>query len=126
MKKWLICRHCGNLVSMVEDHGVPVVCCGEKMEVLEAQTQEGTGSEKHLPVVEIEGNKVTVTCGEVPHPMTPEHSIQWLYLETSKGGQRKKCSQVAQAVFYLAEDEKPLAAYAYCNLHGLWKKRIGF
>ena len=57
--------------------------------------------------------------------MTEEHSITWVYLETDKGGQRKALSpgEEPKAHFALA-DEKPLAVYAYCNLHGLWKTEL--
>ncbi len=81
--------------------------------------------EKHVPVVSVDGNKVTVVVGEVPHPMTEAHLISWVYLETKKGGQFKVLtpSDEPKAVFVL-EDDEPIAAYEYCNLHGLWKKEI--
>jgi superoxide reductase len=81
--------------------------------------------EKHLPVVAVEGNTVKVVVGSVAHPMQEEHSILWVYLQTDRGGQRKCLKVGAEPVvtFALAE-EKPLAVYAYCNLHGLWKTDI--
>ena len=122
--KFCICRHCGNLVGMVHDAGVPVICCGEKMEVLNANTVDAS-NEKHLPVVAVNGNEVTVTVGAVEHPMLPEHFIQWVYLETEKGGMRKALTpgEAPVAKFALVDD-KPVAAYAYCNLHGLWMTKI--
>ncbi len=120
-QKFYICKHCGNIVGMVHAAGVPVVCCGEKMTYLEPNTTEAA-TEKHLPVVTVEGNTVRVEVGSVAHPMTEEHSIEWVYLQTSKGGQRKNLSSAdAPAVTFALADEEPLAAYAYCNLHGLWK-----
>ena len=77
-------------------------------------------------MAEVNGNVVTVTVGSVEHPMAEEHSILWVYLETDKGGQRK-CLEVGAAPrvqFALADGEKAIAAYAYCNLHGLWKTEI--
>ncbi len=109
---------------MVNDSGVTPVCCGEKMTLLEAGTVEAS-REKHIPVVSHEGNSVKVLVGSVLHPMAEEHSILWVALETDKGSQIKHLSVGAapEVVFALA-DEKPLAVYAYCNLHGLWKADI--
>ena len=122
--KFYVCEHCGNLVGMINSSGVPMVCCGEKMKKIEAGVVEAS-REKHIPVAVVEGDKVKVSVGSVEHPMAEEHSILWLYLETDKGGQRK-CLAVGEppvAEFALA-DEKPIAVYAYCNLHGLWKCEI--
>ena len=122
--KFYVCERCGNLVGMINASGVPMVCCGQKMTKLEAGVVEAS-HEKHIPVVSVEGNVVTVTVGSVLHPMAEEHSILWVYLETDKGGQRK-CLEVGAApvVSFALSDEKPLAVYAYCNLHGLWKAEI--
>ena len=118
------CAHCGNIVEVVHGGGASLVCCGEKMQELTANTTEAA-QEKHLPVIAVNESLVTVTVGETVHPMAEEHSIQWIYLQTKKGGQRKalKPGEAPKAVFALAEDE-PVAAYAYCNLHGLWKTEI--
>ncbi|MDO5474741.1 MAG: desulfoferrodoxin family protein, partial [Phascolarctobacterium sp.] len=45
---------------------------------------------------------------------------------TDKGGHRRvlNAGEKPNAVFLLAEDEKPLAVYEYCNLHGLWMAKI--
>lgn len=93
--------------------------------LLDSSTAEGAG-EKHLPVVEREGSKITVKVGSVFHPMTTEHSIGWIFLETKKGGQFIKLQPDAEpmAEFVLAEGDQAVAAYAYCNLHGFWKKDI--
>ena len=124
-QKFFICKHCGNLVGMVFSSGVPTVCCGEKMTELVANTTDAA-KEKHVPVVTVEGNLVTVTVGSVDHPMLPEHYIQWIYLQTEDGGHRKALEpgQAPKAVFALTEGEKPVAVYEYCNLHGLWKANL--
>jgi superoxide reductase len=98
-----------------------MVCCGQKMTKLEAGVVEAS-REKHIPVAEVKGNTVEVVVGSVLHPMTEEHSITWVYLETDRGGQRKNLTpgEEPKVTFALA-DEKPIAVYAYCNLHGLWK-----
>ncbi len=122
--KFYVCEHCGNLVGMINDSGVPMMCCGQKMTKLEAGTVEAS-REKHIPVVTVADGIVTVTVGSVEHPMVEEHSILWVYLQTDKGGQRK-CLQVGAVptVTFALADEKPIAAYAYCNLHGLWKAEV--
>ena len=122
--RFYICEHCGNLIGMINDAGVPMMCCGRKMTKLEAGTVEAS-LEKHVPVVTVEGNTVKVAVGEVAHPMTEEHSILWVYLQTDKGGQRKALAVGgAPEVSFALCDEEPVAVYAYCNLHGLWKTDI--
>lgn len=122
--KFYICRHCGNIVEMVKDAGVPVICCGQKMDELVPNTVEASG-EKHLPVVSVADGVVTVDVGAVAHPMLPEHFIGWVYLETENGGQRKvlNAGDSTSVKFWLGDD-KPVAAYAYCNLHGLWMTKV--
>ena len=85
-------------------------------------TSDGAG-EKHVPVVQVDGQTVTVTVGSVEHPMLEAHSIQWILLETKEGRQRKalKPGDKPTAVFALAPGDTAVAAYEYCNLHGLWK-----
>ena len=123
-QKFYICEHCGNLIGMIHDAGVPVMCCGKKMTKLEAGVVEAS-YEKHIPVVKVEGNTVHVSVGSVEHPMLDVHSILWVYLQTDKGGQRKNLEVgKAPAVSFALADEKPVAVYAYCNLHGLWKADI--
>lgn len=118
--KFFICRHCGNIIGMINSSGVPVVCCGEEMEQLVPNTTDAAG-EKHVPVVSVDGDTVTIKVGTVEHPMTEDHYIQWIYLETEKGGQRKelKPGEKPEVSFTLTGDE-PVGAFAYCNLHGLW------
>lgn len=124
-QKFFICKHCGNIVGMIESSGAPLVCCGDQMTELVANTTEAA-VEKHIPVVTVKDGRVTVTIGSVAHPMLEEHHISWVYLRTDKGGQRKSLEVGAkpEVVFAVTEDETPLEAYAYCNLHGLWKKEI--
>ncbi len=119
--KFYICSHCGNIVEMVKDVGVKPFCCGQKMDELIPNTVEASG-EKHIPSVSVSGDVVTVNVGSVDHPMVDEHFIEWVYVKTDKGGQRKhlKPGEAPNVVFNLGGD-KPLAVYAYCNLHGLWK-----
>ena len=125
MKKFYRCDHCGIIVGVVEEGGGTLICCGEPMRALEANTTDAA-QEKHVPVVEVNGSLVTVTVGSVAHPMLEEHQIAWIALETDQGMQRKVLAPTGEpkAVFALTEGEKPVAAYEYCNLHGLWKKEL--
>lgn len=122
--RFYICRHCGNVIGLIEDAGVPVECCGKSMDQLEPVTSE-KGSEKHLPVVNVSGDTVKVDVGSVAHPMENDHSINWVYLQTDRGGHRKClfAGEEPKADFVLSK-ERPLAVYAYCNNHGLWKTEI--
>lgn len=120
--KFYICKHCGNIVAFVKNTGVPVMCCGEKMqEIVPGSVDAAT--EKHVPVIKVDGTHVTVTVGSVEHPMTEDHLIEWVALETEQGNQRKelKAGQKPVVEFELCADDKVIDAYAYCNLHGLWK-----
>ena len=123
-KKYYICHHCGNMVDLICDGGAPVRCCGQNMELLVPGSQDAS-HEKHVPYVDIRHDKIVVQVGEVAHPMSVEHHIAWIALVTDKGEQRKLLAPDGSpcAVFALA-DERPLAVYAYCNLHGLWKKEL--
>jgi len=118
--KFYLCKHCGNLVGLVHDGSVPMTCCGEEMTLLVPNTVDAA-AEKHVPVIHCADGSVTVDVGSTTHPMLAEHCIQWIYLQTARGGQRKNLApgDAPQAVFALVDDT-PMAAFAYCNLHGLW------
>ena len=118
--KYYICETCGNIIGKIKDSGVPVICCGKPMKELVPNTTDAA-TEKHLPVIEKDGDKVTVTISSVAHPMIPEHYIEWVSIETKNGRQIKKLSpgDEPKVTFALINDEI-IAAYAYCNIHGLW------
>lgn len=120
--KFYVCKVCGNVVELIHNGGGTLVCCDQPMQELVANTTDAA-QEKHVPVVVKDGANITVKIGSVPHPMIPEHFIQWVYLQTEKGGQRRVLSAGAapEATFVITDDNKATAAYAYCNLHGLWK-----
>lgn len=121
-QRFFICEHCGNIVAMVKDKGVPVMCCGQKMTELVPNTTDAAG-EKHVPVYEVQGDKVYVTVGAVEHPMLEAHFIEWVSIQTKLGNQRKalKAGEEPKVCFALCEGDEVEAVYAYCNLHGLWK-----
>ena len=121
--KFYKCRHCGNVIMKVVDSRVPVVCCGEKMEELVPGIMEAS-VEKHLPVITwLDFNVMKVEVGSVAHPMLPEHHIAFIYVETENGGIRVDLKGKPEAVIALGE-EKAVAVYEYCNLHGLWKTEL--
>ncbi len=121
MTKFYVCETCGNLVQVINASGVPMMCCGKKMTELIPGTVDAS-REKHVPVATVSDEIVEVAVGSVEHPMTDEHLIQWIYLETCCGGQIKYLgANDAPAAKFVLNGQKPVAVYAYCNLHGLWK-----
>lgn len=122
--KFYYCKHCKKVLLLLGDPGTPTICCGEPMELLTANTTDAA-QEKHVPVIKIDGDKVEVTVGSVPHPMLPEHYITFIYLLTEKGFRVSslKPGDEPKAEFNVADD-KVIAAYEYCNLHGLWKATV--
>ena len=120
--KFYRCSHCGQIIAIVKETGVPVICCGEPMtEVIPGTTDASL--EKHVPVFTVEKNKVHVSVGSVEHPMVPEHYIEWVAIQTKLGNQRKQLSpgNEPKACFSICDGDEVEAVYAYCNLHSLWK-----
>ena len=122
MANFRICRRCGNLAELICDGGVPMSCCGQEMEALRPNTTEASG-EKHLPVVSAQDSQVRVNVGSASHPMTPEHLIEWVYLQTRRGAQRKRLTPTdPPEVSFRLEDDQAEAVYAYCNLTGFGRR----
>ncbi len=122
--EFYVCNHCGNIITFVQNKGVPVVCCGEKMHKIEPDTVDAA-TEKHVPVYQVGGDKVTVNVGSVTHPMTTEHLINWVALETEQGTQIKHLKADGEPIVTFALDagDSVKKVYAYCNLHGLWSAK---
>ena len=120
--QFYFCKHCGNIIAMIKDNGVPIKCCGEKMQEIIPGTSEGA-KEKHVPVYNVNGETVTVVVGETQHPMTDEHYIEWVCIESNDGIQLKKLkpNTYPKISFSLSKGDKVKAVYAFCNLHSLWK-----
>lgn len=119
--KFYRCSHCGNIIAYVENKGVPVICCGEKMQEIIPNTIDAS-KEKHIPVTTINNGHVHVEVGSVAHPMTEEHFIAWIAIATKFGNQRKELKNgIPSADFMICDGDDVIATYAYCNLHGLWK-----
>jgi len=122
--KFYKCNHCGNVAVLVVNKGVPVVCCGEKMTDLPANSTDAS-LEKHVPELTVAENTIGIQIGSVPHPTEEGHHIDFVYIATENGGQRKriKIGSEPKCTFSFSDD-KPVTVYAYCNLHGLWKTEI--
>lgn len=120
-QKFYKCAHCGNLLGLIKNANSPLLCCESPMQELIANSVDAS-TEKHLPSVSVNADTVSVQIGSVMHPMTDEHSIEFIYLQTAQGGQRKalKVGHDPIVNFQLIDDTA-LVVYAYCNLHGLWK-----
>lgn len=80
--------------------------------------------EKHVPVIEVSGDEVKVAVGSVEHPSLDAHYIEFIVLVTEGGFQMKwlKPGMKPEATFKVTD--QPVAAYEYCNLHGLWKAEV--
>jgi superoxide reductase len=130
-QKFFRCKHCGNLTGLIDNKGVPMVCCGEEMTELVPNTVEAS-AEKHLPVISRDAcgcgcdcDCVSVQVGSVQHPMEEGHRISFVYVETEQGGQRKCLNPGHEPkLSFCLCDDTPVAVYAYCNLHGLWKTEV--
>ncbi|MBO5713731.1 MAG: desulfoferrodoxin Dfx [Clostridia bacterium] len=120
--KFYKCNICGNVITHVNKEANKVSCCNKEMVELVANTVEAS-TEKHIPVYNVIGNEVFVKVGEVTHPMLNEHYITTICVETDKGVYIKKLlpNLPPEASFKIADNEKIIAVYEYCNLHGLWK-----
>lgn len=112
------CAHCGNLVYKVQDSGTPLVCCNEPIEELVPGATDGA-KEKHVPVVEKQGDAVTVSVGSVPHPMEEKHYIP-LIVATNEDTVVIKHNHPGQAPVLTTTLEGDVTAYEWCNLHGFW------
>ena len=120
--KFYRCRICGQIIAVVKSTGNPVICCGEPMQELVPGTVDAS-LEKHVPVYEIKDGIVCVKVGTVEHPSTKEHHIEWIAIQTKHGNQRVELENGAapEACFSILDGDEPVAVYAYCNLHGLWR-----
>ena len=123
--KFLKCNMCGNIATLMVDKGASIVCCGADMIVLVPNTVDAS-TEKHVPMISRCKNKITVKVGSVIHPNDESHHINFIALHTNVGVQYKvpPIGSEPVAVFNVQNDEVVIAAYEYCNLHGLWKKDI--
>ena len=125
MSRLLISDDRKSIVMLIGGNGTDLTCGGKPMNFLTANTTDAA-QEKHVPQVTVDGNRVTAKVGSVAHPMTEAHLIQWIYLQTRRGGQyvHLSATDTPEAEFIVADGDAPIAAYEFCNLHGLWKADI--
>jgi len=116
------CELCGNIVELVHGGSGDLVCCGEKM-VLFTENTVDAAKEKHVPVIEIKADSISVKIGSVPHPMTEEHYIEWIELLADGKVYRQNLQpgDAPEASFPVIA--KQVTAREYCNLHGLWSAK---
>lgn len=116
------CEACGNVMVKLVDGGVTPDCCGAAMKRVKPKSGDA-GREKHTPIVLVNGERVTVTVGEVAHPMEENHFIGFAVLENGRGFDVKELQTNGYPVaqFLLNEDEEAGRVYAWCNKHGLWE-----
>ena len=123
-ENFFYCDSCGNLALMLIASGVTPECCGDEMTCLNAQSAD-EGREKHVPVVSVSADhELTVTVGSTPHPMVANHFIEFVCLQTTDSFviHQLKAGEEPKAV--LRFSGKPVAVFAYCNIHGLWRADI--
>lgn len=115
------CAVCGNIVEVVNEADGELSCCGSEMNLL-AENATDAATEKHVPVIEKVEGGYRVTVGEVEHPMTDAHYIQWIELVTPNEVLRRYLAPTDRPVAEFKTDATDVYAREYCNLHGLWKK----
>lgn len=118
------CNACGNLAFIALASGITPHCCGKEMTLLKPNTSDGN-SEKHLPAVEcVKEGMIKVKVGTAPHPMTKEHNIRLICLETDTEFIIHYLEETQKPEVCICFTGKPKAVYSYCNIHGLWRTDI--
>ena len=115
------CEICGNIVELTHGGAGELVCCGETMKLMEAQTAE-MATEKHVPVIERTESGYRVTVGSTLHPMIEKHYIEWIELISGDRVYRRYLKPDMDPVAeFTTGDLGDVSAREYCNIHGLWK-----
>lgn len=123
-ERFYYCETCGNFMIAAIASGVIPYCCGDEMTLLKPNTMDGS-KEKHVPVVTVLSDHcLRVKVGDEPHPMTPEHNIRFVCVETSVGGVIRYLDVGDVPEVTVRFDGKPIAVYAYCSIHGLWRADV--
>ena len=123
MAKTYKCSVCGNVVTLNHDGGGNLECCGQPMTLLNENKRDGAG-EKHMPVLtKIDDVTYKVVVGEVEHPMTPEHYIEYIEVFTDKQERLTAFIKDKPEAIFKTEN-KIVSVGSYCNLHGLWTLEV--
>ena len=120
--KFYFCETCNRIFNFIKAPNQELECCGKPLKEL-VPNSTNASLEKHVPIIERMDSHVEIKVGAEPHPMLPEHYIEWVVLETNYGYQLKNLhpGDAPTASFALSKGEEVLCAYAYCNIHKLWK-----
>ena len=122
MRRFYLCKKCGNVVSMSVKGGGSLVCCGEKMEELVPNTVDAS-AEKHVPQYDVRDDKIVVQVGEIMHPMDEDHYINFVALEYGDTIEIHNFKPGDEPVWVFDYQENA-TIYEYCNKHGLWKADV--
>jgi len=114
------CEICGNIIEVLHEGAGELVCCGQPMKIIEEKIKE-IGNEKHKPIIEKNKEGVLIKVGSIPHPMEPNHYIEWIEISTDRGESKKFLNPEDSPEAMFPVKAKKIKARAYCNVHGLWK-----
>ncbi len=114
------CPTCGNIVEVRHAAAGELVCCGAPMVLLAANTEDAA-TEKHVPQVTRTEEGIMVRVGSVDHPMDDTHYIEWITLVTDNKSKTVYLAPGDAPTALFSTTAEKVTAYAYCNLHGLWK-----
>ena len=116
------CEICGNITEVLHTGAGQLICCGQEMSLMEEKTAD-QGMEKHVPVIEKNGNKITIKVGDVPHPMEDNHYIEWIEIIADGQVYRKNLKPGMEPTAEFEITAEKIEARGYCNVHGLWKSK---
>ncbi len=122
MRKFYVCKKCGNTVSLLVEGKGTLTCCEKPMELLKPSASDAA-LEKHVPNCEVRDDKIIVKIGEVMHPMDEDHYINFVALEYNGNIQIHNFKPKDDPIWAFDYVENSVV-YAYCNKHGLWKTNI--
>jgi superoxide reductase len=115
------CEICGNIIEIMHTGAPALVCCNQKMKLLEENTTDAA-KEKHVPFIQKVDDGYKITIGEVEHPMIEAHYIEWIELIADNNVYTKFLNPGEKPMAIFKIDAESITARAYCNLHGSWKK----
>jgi superoxide reductase len=120
LKQIYKCKVCENIVEVIHQGIGQLVCCNQPMELLETKTED-QGFEKHLPVIERDDDDIVIKVGDIDHPMTDDHYIEWIELMTPTTIYRQRLHPGMKPIAKFETEAKDIQVRIYCNVHGLWK-----
>lgn len=137
MEKLFVCKVCGYIEFGEAPEKCPI-CGVPKDRFVDTpdaiKPSEKEGKEKHVPVLVVSQacglipgtcHDVHIKIGSTPHPMTPEHWIQWIdvYLNkvlVSRYHMFPASIQAAVGVHFKSDQKGRVQVIEHCNIHGYW------